>query len=66
MSELNLACGSSKNSPLAWSPRYMAPELINPAGFGLDRNNPTKKSDIYAFGVVTYQVGVTLCISYGN
>jgi len=34
----------------------MAPELLNPSGFGLKNSNPTKKSDIYAFGVVTYQV----------
>ena len=39
--------------------RYMAPELLNPAGFGLDTSNPTKKSDVYAFGIVTYQVGIT-------
>ena len=35
----------------------MAPELLNPSGFGLKNSNPTKRSDIYAFGVVTYQVG---------
>ena len=34
----------------------MAPELLKPSGFGLKNSNPTKKSDIYAFGVVTYQV----------
>ena len=38
--------------------RYMAPELLNPAGFGLDTSNPTKKSDVYAFEFVTYQVGI--------
>ena len=36
--------------------RYMAPELLNPAGFGLEDSISTKKSDIYAFGIVTYQV----------
>lgn len=36
--------------------RYMAPELLNPPGFGLKHSNPTKQSDVYAFGVVTYQV----------
>jgi hypothetical protein len=35
----------------------MAPELLNPFGFGLKNSNPTKKSDTYMFGVVTYQVG---------
>ena len=40
----------------------MAPELLNPSGFGLKNSNPTKKSDIYAFGITTYQVSVThLC-----
>jgi len=37
----------------------MAPELLNPSGFGLKNSNPTKKSDLYAFGVVTYQVNIT-------
>ena len=39
--------------------RYMAPELLNPSDFGLKNSNPTKKSDMYAFGVVTYQVSAT-------
>ena len=34
----------------------MAPELLNPPGFGLRSSIPTKKSDIYAFGMVTYRV----------
>ena len=33
--------------------RYMAPELLNPSGFGLKDRNPTKKSDVYAFGAVS-------------
>ena len=41
----------------------MAPELLNPSGFGLKNSNPTKKSDIYAFGVVTYQVSTSGFIS---
>ena len=60
MSELGLVRGSSKNSPLAaLPPQYMAPEMLYPAGFGQHSNSPTKKGDVYAFGVVTYQVGVT-------
>jgi len=42
----------------------MAPELLNPSGFGLKNSNPTKKSDIYAFGVVTYQVSDA--VSFGR
>jgi len=34
----------------------MAPELLNPSGFGLNSRKPTKRSDIYAFGMTTYQV----------
>ena len=41
----------------------MAPELLNPSGFGLEDDNPTKKSDIYAFGVVTYQASDSYFIS---
>ena len=43
--------------------RYMAPELLSPPAFGLENNNPTKKSDIYEFGMVTYQVSITYSIS---
>lgn len=46
----------STTSPSVGTVRYMAPELLNPSGFGLKNSNPTKKSDIYAFGIVTYQV----------
>ena len=41
----------------------MAPELLDPSGFGLKNSNPTKKSDIYAFGIVTYQVSNPCFIS---
>jgi serine/threonine protein kinase len=34
----------------------MAPELLDPSGFSMRNSNPTKKSDVYAFGVVTYLV----------
>lgn len=36
----------------------MAPELFNPSGFGLTKSEPSKKSDIYALGVTTYEVGI--------
>jgi len=44
----------------------MAPELLNPSGFGLKNSNPTKKSDIYAFGVVTYQVSSAVLLGRGD
>ena len=53
-------------SPSIGTVRYMAPELLNPSGFGLKNSNPTKKSDIYAFGVVTYQVSDTVLVRNGN
>jgi len=46
----------SATTPSAGAVRYMAPELLNPSGFGLEDSIPTKESDIYAFGMVTYQV----------
>ena len=36
--------------------RYMAPELLNPQDFGLTHSNPSKESDIYSFGMTTYEV----------
>ena len=36
--------------------RYMAPELLNPQEFGLTHSNPSKESDIYSFGMTTYEV----------
>ena len=41
----------------------MALELLDPSGFNLKNSNRTKKSDIYAFGMVTYQVSNTHFIS---
>ena len=41
--------------------RYLAPELLNPSDFGLEESIPTEMSDIYAFGLVTYQVSTTCC-----
>ena len=42
--------------------RYMAPELLNPSDFGLVDSSSTKESDIYTFGLVTYQVSTPCCI----
>ena len=35
---------------------YMAPELLVPSKFGFTESVPTQKSDIYAFGLIIYQV----------
>jgi len=37
-------------------PRSSAPELADPEAFGLPGPQPTKASDIYALGVLAYQV----------
>ena len=63
MSDPNTVDPSSTTSPSVGTVRYTAPELFSPASFGLHSSNPTKKSDIYAFGVVTYQVGITCDLS---
>lgn len=34
----------------------MAPELLAPARFGLSGSRPTQPADIYAFGMVVYEV----------
>jgi serine/threonine protein kinase len=36
----------------------MAPELINPEEYGLDKTNPTKESDIYSLGMLIYEVSI--------
>ena len=43
--------------------QYVAPELLNPPGFDLKDSTPTKKSDVYGFGMVMYQVSNTYFIS---
>ena len=37
-----------------------APELVNPQHFGLTDTGATKASDIYAFGVLAWEVSPTL------
>ena len=38
------------------TPPYMAPELLNPEKFGEKSSRPTKPADMYAFGMVIYEV----------
>ena len=36
--------------------RWMSPELLDPGRFGLEESRPTVESDIYALGMVIYEV----------
>ena len=56
MSDPNTINPGSTVSLSVGTVQYMAPELLNPSGFGLKNNIPMKTSDIYVFGVVMYQV----------
>ncbi|KAF9644513.1 kinase-like protein [Thelephora ganbajun] len=57
-----LGSAFTQPSPVAWSEnpheltRCSAPELINPEAFGLLEAQTTEASDVYAFGVLAYQV----------
>ena len=62
VSDLITVDPGSTASPSVGTVRYMAPELLNPSGFNLKDSNPTMKSDIYALGVVTYQVSIACYI----
>ena len=46
--------------------QYIAPELLDPATFGLPDRKPTRKGDIYAFGMVSYQVNATVGLTSGT
>ena len=38
------------------TPSFMAPELLLPTKFGLEKGTPSKEADIYALGMTIYQV----------
>ena len=38
------------------TPSFMAPELLHPTKFGLEKGVPSKETDIYALGMTAYQV----------
>ena len=40
---------------------FMAPELLVPSRFGLDKSVPTTGADVYAMAMVIYQVRVVRC-----
>ena len=37
--------------------RWCSPEILHPGGFGLTKARPTKAGDMYAFGMLAYEVG---------
>ena len=39
--------------------RWCSPEILHPDSFGLTRARLTKASDVYAFGMLAYEVGPT-------
>lgn len=49
--------------------RWMAPELLDPEQYGFSHCSPSKESDIYAFGMVIYEVSyccLDLCLLQFN
>ena len=40
---------------------FMAPELLVPTNYDLDKAVPTREADIYAFGLVILQVTAFFC-----
>ena len=64
-SDPNTSNASTTMTSATGSTRWMSPELLNPEQFGLNRSNATKESDIYAVGVVMYEVrGYLLCFGW--
>ena len=57
---LTIAPDTNLISPASFIPggtwRWMSPELFDPGSFGLKAGCPTKRSDCYALGMVTYEV----------
>lgn len=45
------------------SVRWMAPEIIHPEESGLPRRRPSPESDIYALGMVIWEVHICLSLS---
>lgn len=46
--------------------RWMAPELLNPEEYGFTHCHPSKESDIYALGMVIYEVRAILQLRERN
>jgi len=43
--------------------RWCSPEVLHPGGFGLTKARSTKASDVYAFGMLAYEVGPILWVA---
>lgn len=63
VSDPNTAHAGTTTTPSGGTLYCMAPELLNPSSFGLEYSTPTKKSDIYALGMATYQVRTSCSVS---
>ena len=50
------APGETTTITTGGTPLYMAPELLNPEKFGKTNSRPTQPADVYAFGMVIYEV----------
>ena len=50
------APGGITTTTAGGTPLYMAPELLNPGKFGKTTSRPTQPADIYALGMVIYEV----------
>ena len=55
--EISTSEASEASEGLKW--RYLAPELIHPSKFGLDYAKPSRKTDIYGFGLLMLEVITT-------
>ena len=42
--------------------RWCSPETLHPGSFGLTKAKVTKASDMYAFGMLAYEVGPTFYV----
>jgi len=54
----DLGMESSKSVNEGGTTPFMAPELLVPSRFGLDKCTPTKQADIWAIAMVIYQVHI--------
>jgi hypothetical protein len=52
----SLGMESSKSEMGGGTTSFMAPQLLVPSKFGLEKCTPTKEADIYAMGMTLYQV----------
>ena len=59
-----LGLESSKSTAGGGTTPFMAPELLVPSRFGLEKCAPSKEADIYAMAMVIYQVRVIQFLAY--